>query len=443
MSRAIPFTRREFLASTSLLLAGGTGLLYGRPVARLSADPIRVGLVGCGGRSTTAALQAISADPGVLIWAMGDLFADRLSGAYGRLASQLGDAGRDRLQVPADRRFLGFDAYQGVLASGVDSVILTAPPHFRPRHVAAAIDAGKHVFAETPLAIDAPGVRSILASIRAAETRRLAFQAGFCWRHADAERAAFARLREGVIGRVVTVHSTYYGHTLPTHPRRPEWSDAEWQYRNWLHFAWLSGDHVVEQAVHSIDRLHWAMDDGWGGRPARLPVRATALGGRAARRGPESGNIFDHFTVVYDYADGAQAIATCRQIDGCPRDNSDYIFGAAGSGIINGWGKVHAFRDERGGALWSFTPPPRPREMYQVAQDEFFASIRAGRPVNDGPRPAHTTLMAIMGRMAAYTGQTVTWDDALNSTDDFTPDTYTLGDLPVDPVPVPGAPRQP
>lgn len=426
---ASEWTRREFvIAGSAVALAPTLATARGR-LRRSKAAELRVGLVGCGGRGVTVARQALAADPGVTIWAAADAFADRLAGGLDRLAKEAGEAEAGRVQVAADRRFVGLDGYRGLLDSGVDVVLLTTPPQFRPAHIKAAVERGKHVFAETAVAVDAPGVRSVLASAEAAKGRHLALQTGFCWRYSRAEREAFAKLHSGVIGPVVTVYSTYHGGTLPTYPRQAAWTDLEWQLRNWLHFTWLSGDHVVEQAVHSIDRLRWAMNEA-------LPVRATALGGRVARTGPESGNIFDHFTVVYEYADGRRGFHTCRQIDGCPRDNSDYVYGAAGAGVINGWGNKRAFSDAAGKPLWSYEGTGN--DFYQDEQNEFFSSIRAGKPNNDGERAATSTMMAIMGRVAAYTGQTVNWDDAMNSAESLAPEKLEFGPLPASPVAVPG-----
>jgi predicted dehydrogenase len=201
----------------------------------------------------------------------------------------------------------------------------------------------------------------------------------------------------------------------------------EWQLHNWWHFRWLSGDHIVEQACHSIDKINWAMG---GSRPAR----ADALGGRQMRSGPESGNVYDHFTVIYAYDDGARCFHTCRQMPSCAYDNTDYIMGTAGTCFVNGWGPTHVIKGEH---PWEYEGQ-RPN-MYQVEHDELFASIRIGEPINDGTWMTHSTLMAIMGRMAAYSGQTVTWEEALNADEDWTPETYSFSDMEVPPVAVPGA----
>lgn len=449
MPNDLPLSRRQFVAS-SIAMAGLPVLVGARqpgqgqnpaaapPTAPNSwsmsktpvVGPLRVGVIGCGGRGTGAAVQVLKADPKTTIVAMGDVFGDRLESSLKNLKSAMGDDAAARIDVPQERQFLGFDCHEKVINAGVDVVLLTSYPHFRPMHLKAAIDAGKHVFAEKPLAVDAPGVRSVLESAEKARAARLGLLVGFCWRYHDALRAGFAAVNNGAIGDVYAAHTTYHTSTLPKRPRQAGWSDVEFQMRNWWHFNWVSGDHIVEQAVHSIDRLSWAMND-------RIPQRVTCLGGRAARFGPEHGDVFDHFAAIYEYADGRRGFHTTRQIDGCPSDNTDYLFGTNGKGIINGWKPQVELRDDGGNEAFVYKGPP-PRDMYQAEHDEFFKSLRDGDPINEGERGAHVTLMAIMARMAAYTGQTITWEQAMNSTQRLGPEKYELGALEVGSVPIPG-----
>ncbi len=416
------FTRRQFVKTT----AASAAVLSLPAWATVSGEErIRVGLIGCGGRGTGAAAQALQADPAVVLTAMGDAFTDKLASSHGRLTEHF----NDRVDVPEERRFVGFDAYQRVINSGVDVVLLTAPSHFRPPHLAAAIDAGKHVFCEKPMAVDAPGVRSIIASAETAKQKKLSLVSGFCWRYGSAERATFGRVLDGAIGDVTTVHTAYHGGPIQPPRRDPAWSEMEWQLRNWWHYNWVSGDHIVEQACHSIDKLNWAM----GGTP---PVRATALGGRSARPTENFGNVFDNFSVIFEYANGARCFHSCRQIANTPFDNTDYIIGTKGRCFINSWAPQHDIIDSDGNITWSYDGP-RPN-MYQVEHDELFASIRNGSPINDGKWMAVSTMMAILGRMAAYTGQGITWEQAMQSKEDLTPEKYEFGDLETAPVPVPG-----
>lgn len=393
---------------------------------------LRIGLIGCGGRGTGAAVQALRADKNTVLVAMSDVFADRLESSLAGVTEEMGDEAAARVQVPPERRYLGFDAYHQLLAADLDVVLICSYPAFRPAQLKAAIAAGKHVFAEKPLAVDGPGVRSVLESAAEAQRRNLGLLVGFCWRYNEGMRAAFGQVLNGGVGAVTSVHTTYHTGTLQKRPRKPEWSEVEFQMRNWWHFNWISGDHIVEQAVHSIDRLAWAMGD-------QPPARVNCLGGRAARSGPEHGNVFDHFAAVYEYADGRRAFHTCRQIDGCPSDNTDYIYGSDGVCTINGWVPTYVIKSRGGLVAWKFDGDPEGAgRMYQNEHDEFFAGLRAGRIINDAQRGAHSTLMAIMARMSAYTGQTITWDQALNSKESLVPEPLALGDLPAAPVPIPG-----
>ncbi len=422
-------TRREFVRSTAGAAAGA--ILAPAFVHAGGSDAIRVGLIGCGGRGRGAATQALGADPGVVLWALGDVFPERITSALdlvtAHAAEKYSGLAAERVSVPSSRRFAGFDAYRGVIESGGDGVILAAPPHFRPAHLEAAVAAGKHVFCEKPMAVDASGVRRVLAAADEARRRDLSLVSGFCWRYNDGARATYAKLHEGAVGDIVSVHTTYHTGPLQQHPRQAGWSDMEWQLRNWWHFRWLSGDHIVEQACHSIDKINWAMS-------GRLPLSATALGGRFMREGPESGDVYDHFTVIYEYDGGVRCFHTCRQMPHCASDNSDYVTGTEGTCFVNGWAPRHEISGPR---PWRYDGPIR--DMYQVEHDELFASIRSGRPINDGVWMAHSTLMAIMGRMAAYSGQAVTWEQALSSAEDWTPREYAMGPLDVPPAAKPGA----
>jgi predicted dehydrogenase len=421
--------RRSFIKAAAATALAAPAFAAQQEKTPGGSPVLRIGLIGCGGRGTGAAVQALRADPNTHLVAMGDLFTDRLESSLTNITNELGSPFKDRIKVTPDTKFLGFDAYQKVIASGVDVVLLTSHPYARPIHLAAAIKADKHVFAEKPLAVDAAGLRSVLASAAEAKQKNLAFQVGFCWRYAQAEAETFRRINAGEIGEVMAVHSNYHTSTLTKHPRNPEWSDTEFQIRNWWHFTWVSGDHLVEQAVHSVDRLKWAMGD-------KLPLRCTALGGRAARTGPESGNAYDHFTVIYEYEGGKRSILTCRQIDACPNDNSDYIYATKGQAHVNGFTKTHSIQDLAGKETWKFTD--KSTDMYQNEHDQLFASIRKGQPINDGERGCHSTLMAIMGRMAAYTGQTVTWKQAMESKENLLPEKLELGPMATPEVAVPG-----
>jgi predicted dehydrogenase len=416
-------SRRDFL-KTGAAVVGGS--LLG-PMAMSAgafaggSDVIRIGLVGCGGRGSGAAEQALAADPNVHLVAMGDTFADRIESAHSMLQHRSTAA---RVQVPPERRFAGFDAYKHVIEA-CDVVLLATPPHFRAAHIKAAINAGKHVFAEKPVAVDAGGVRSVIESCQLAEAKRLSVVSGLCYRYDLGMRATFAKIHEGAVGDIVAMETSYNTHGLWNHPRQPSWSDMEWQIRNWLYFTWLSGDFNVEQHVHSLDKTAWAMRD-------EYPIACSGTGGRQTRTEPEYGNIFDHMAVVYEYPNGVKTFSRCRQQDHCAVDVNDHIFGTKGRVDV----MKHIVYDHKGDEVWRYRGP-KPN-MYQVEHNELFASIRSGKPINNGHYMTHSTMMGVIGRMAAYTGQRITWDQAINSKLDLTPPNYDWGPIEVAPVAMPG-----
>ncbi|MFT3684667.1 MAG: Gfo/Idh/MocA family oxidoreductase [Phycisphaerales bacterium] len=323
------------------------------PPGKPLTGTIKIGVVGCGGRGTGAIVQALCADSDVKLVAMGDVFEDRLDACYKNIHEELKDEAAKKIDVPASRRFAGLDSFDKVLACDIDAILITGYPAFRPEQLRKAIAAGKHVFAEKPLAVDATGIRTVKAAAAEAKAKGLNLLVGFCWRYNPGMREAFKHVNGGGLGRIITVHTCYHTSTLTKRLRQPGWSDAEFQLRNWWHFTWLSGDHIVEQSIHSVDRLMWATGD-------RLPEKVICLGGNAARTGPESGNVFDHFAALYHYADGTRAYHTARQIDGCPSDNTDYIYGQNAWCEINGWKPVYLTRDYDGNTVWEHSAPSRP-----------------------------------------------------------------------------------
>ena len=415
-------SRRQFLMQSGAVAVGGAlagTLSVARSAHAGGDDVLKIGLIGCGNRGTGAAKNALLADKNVKLTAMGDTFADRIAASLDSLKKEVPE---DKIAVAADHCFAGFDAYQKVIDSGVDVVLLCTPPHFRPAHFKAAVAAGKHIFAEKPVAVDAPGVRSVLATAEEARKKGLAVVSGLCWRYHQPKREVMARIHDGAIGDVVAIQCNYNAGGLWVKKREPQWSDMEWQIRNWLYFTWLSGDHNVEQHVHSLDKAAWIMKE-------EPPVKATGLGGRQVRTGPEYGNIFDHHAVVYEYANGTKLFAFCRQQDNCSMDVNDYILGSKGKVDM----MAHNITGEN---PWRYRGPQP--NMYQVEHDELFASIRSAKPIDNSLYMARSTMLAIMGRMATYTGQTITWDQALNSQEDLTPPVYDWTSLPVASIALPG-----
>ncbi|MEZ5977049.1 MAG: Gfo/Idh/MocA family oxidoreductase [Planctomycetota bacterium] len=417
-------TRRTVVASAAALAATGT-MAFGAPsVLRRRRDErqIRIGLIGCGGRGTGAAVQALHTAGDVKLVAMADAFEDRLNGALGHVTHPDQKLG-DRVDVPEERRFVGFDAYRRLLQTDVDLVVLATPPHFRPEHFQAAVAAGKHVFMEKPVAVDGTGVRQVLAAGEEAKSKGLTVGVGLQRHHQAGYLETMKRVAGGAIGELRAAHCYWNGGELWWNERQEAWSDMEWQMRNWLYFTWLSGDHIVEQHIHNLDVINWAK----GG----APVRCHGMGGRQVRTDPKFGHIFDHHAVVFEYEDGMPLFSQCRQIDGTAYRVSEHLVGSKGRADLDtgGW-RVD------GAEKWRYEGPKN--DPYQTEHDDLFASIREGRPYNEAEYGAMSTLTAIMGRVASYTGRNVERDQVLNDELRLGPAKYEWGHIAVDPVPMPG-----
>jgi len=417
-------SRRDFVHTSALAAAASviiprTSRAMSGPLA---ADVIRLGVIGCGGRGSGAVNDCLRADPDVHLVAMGDLFPDRLERSHTNLAKVASENPRFAAQfkVTPEMMFSGFDAYQKVLATDIDLVILATPPGFRPVHLAAAIAAGKHVFTEKPVAVDPAGVRSVMATADAARAKNLAIVAGTQRRHDPGYREVMKRIHDRAIGDLVGGQVYWNQGGLWKADRQPSWSDTEWQIRNWLYFTWLSGDHIVEQHIHNLDVANWAMNG--------HPVRATGVGGRQWRTGPEYGHIYDHFGIDFEYEGGAHVMSMCRQIEG----NSNHV----GEMFQGTRGTSNAASEIMGPSPYKYEGPRK--NPYVEEHVDLVASIRAGTPLNEGRQVAESVLTAIMGREAAYTGQTIEWDTLLNSTQDLTPPTVAFGPLAVPTVAMPG-----
>ncbi|MGI8604139.1 MAG: Gfo/Idh/MocA family protein [Verrucomicrobiales bacterium] len=393
------------MKSTSAAAVGGA--LLGFPAVVRGAPngtKLKIGLVGCGGRGSGAAVDALKSDSNSDLWAVADISSAAIQSSLDQLSNKF----RERTNVPAERRHVGLDAYQKVVAD-CDVVLLATPPGFRPAHLRTAVDAGKHVFCEKPMAVDSVGVRSVMESVRKSKDKGLCVVAGFCWRYCSSRVEFFKAIHDGAIGDIASYYATYLTNPVkpmpPEKDRLPVWSDVEWQVRNWYNFSWLSGDGYVEQCIHSVDKVAWAMKD-------QPPLAAVATGGRQAPA--EGGNIYDHMTVAYEYPNNVVCTVAQRQIPGCFNENADYIQGTKGAGVL---GRGVAIKGEKS---------QRFREendsMYEQEHRELFAAIRSGQVINDGERMASSTLLGIMGRMAAYSGQRITWEQALNASEDLAPE---------------------
>ncbi len=413
-------TRRDFLKTTTAATVGSTLAAHIPVLAGAHAagnDEIRVGLIGCGGRGTGAIGNVLESAPGVKLIAMGDAFKDRLEESKANLTKKYAD----KLDVPAERSFAGFDAYKKVIACDVNYIILATPPAFRPEHLTAAVMAGKNIFTEKPVAVDGAGIRQVLALYEQAKAKGLAIAAGTQRRHQRGYIETLNRIKDGAIGDIVAARAYWNQGGLWNKPRQEGWTDMEWQLRNWLYFTWLSGDHIVEQHVHNLDVVNWAM--------GAHPVRALGLGGRQSRTDGAYGHIFDHFAIDYEYENGVRMMSMCRQQVGCDNNVSEALVGTKGTSQVDKY-------LIKGSTNWKFSE--KETNPYVQEHTDLIESIRAGKPINELKSVAESTLTAIMGRMSAYSGKMVTWDQALNSKEMLVPTKLEWGAMAVPPVPIPG-----
>lgn len=439
-------SRRQFLKQTSVGLAG---LAAFSALPRVhAAEPetemtVKIGLIGCGGRGTGAVLDAMGAAtkviypmagyhtedvaegakierPNVQVVALADLFEDRLLKCKGEL-QKLG------IDIPQNRCFTGFDAYKELVGlPEVNYVIQATAPHFRPLHLMAAIEAGKHVFIEKPAAVDPTGVKLVMAAGELAKKKNLGIAAGTQRRHSVPYREAIKRIHDGAIGDIVYAKSYWNGGEIWVIEKEPQWSDLEWQLRNWNYFTWLAGDHIVEQHVHNLDVMNWVI----GSHPIKA---VSGLGGRQVRTDAKFGNIFDHFAIEFEYPNGVTMFSQCRQINGCLNKVEEYVVGT--NGVTN----CKNFIGPKTGEDWKLSRRDEQKDHpYQQEHLNLIASIQAGNPINEAQTVAESTLTGIMGREAVYSGQEITWDDALASTMRLGPEKYEFGPYPTPAVAMPG-----
>jgi predicted dehydrogenase len=417
--RPSQFSRRSFV-KTSTAAAVGAAMVSALPsfVHAAEDNTLKIGLVGCGGRGGGAALNALHADSNAKIVALADMFKDKLEDGLSNLKnSPVGD----RVDVKPEDQYVGWDAYKGVIEK-CDVVLLATPPHFRPMHLKACVDAGKHIFCEKPVATDAPGLRSVMETCKQAKEKNLSLVSGLCYRYQPQKIETIKRLRDGAIGDFTALQCNYLTTGLRTAPRKPEYNDMEWQVRNWLYFYWLAGDLIMEQHIHSLDKIMWVMGD-------EMPVKVTASGGRACRTAPVYGNVYDHFNTIYEWQNGLKMFSAARQWDGCATDTSDWVFGTQGTANI----QMHLITGKN-----AWHDKDTSNKMYDLEHVALFKSIRNNEALNNGDYMCKSTGVALMGRMSAYTGQTITWDQALNSKEDLRPAKYEFGDLAIAPLAVPG-----
>ncbi|HVV01265.1 MAG TPA: Gfo/Idh/MocA family oxidoreductase [Verrucomicrobiae bacterium] len=396
--------RRNFLKTASTAVAG-TSLLGTLSIERsafaASTDTLKLALIGCGGRGSGAADQALSTEGPVKLVAMADVFKDRLENSLNSLKGKHAD----RVDVPEDRQFIGWDAYKQAIAAA-DVVILATPPGFRPMLFEEAVRQGKHIFAEKPVATDPPGIRRFLAAAEESKKKNLKVVIGLQRHYDEGYRETIQRLHDGAIGDIVAMRC-YWDGQPPWVRRRADLeqqagrklTEMEYQMRNWYYFVWLCGDHIVEQHIHNIDVINWVKKG--------YPVRAQGHGGCEVRKGPDYGQIFDHHAVEFEYADGSRCFSYCRHINGCWDSVSEHVIGTKGTSDVNS----HIIRAEH---PWRFKKAGK-KNPYQVEHDELFAAIRNDKPINDAERGAMSTMTAILGRLSTYSGKMIEWDDAIKS----------------------------
>ena len=412
-------SRRQFLKTTGLAAAGT--MLAAGGVHAAGSDTIKVGVIGCGGRGSGASENVLSSAKGVEIVAFGDYFKDRAKGLRQRLTNLINDP-RDgktirdlgnKVNAPDENIHGGLDAYERVLATpGVNYIILATPPGFRPLHLQAAVSAGKNIFTEKPVAVDGTGIRKVLAAHEESLKKKLAIGAGTQRRHQTSYRETMKRIRGGAIGDIVAARAYWNGGNIWFHPRKPGQTDLDYQIYNWYHFLWLCGDHIVEQHVHNLDVINWAT--------GKHPLRCLGMGGRVRPyRDPNvDGNIYNFFAVDYEYPDGMHLLSTCRQITGCENSTEPKRISGISEALVGTKGTCMTAdrRDAQitGATPWTFLAR-KDNAPYVQEHTDLIASIRKGEPINELQNVAYSTLTAIMGRMAAYTGKAVTWEKALNS----------------------------
>lgn len=408
--------RRNFISTTAQAAAAtsiGSAILTQPAFGYHNSvnDELKIGLVGCGGRGTGAVLNAINADSNTKVFALADAFPDRIESCAKTIEKQI----PEKFSVDKDHMFTGINCHEQLCASDVDVVLLATPPHFRPAQLKSAVDAGKHVFCEKPVGVDVPGVKSVMESCERAAAKGLSIVSGLCWRYDLGVNEVISRIKDGAIGDIKMIQENYLTGTLWHRGEDPTWSEMEYQLRNWLYYTWLSGDHIAEQHIHSLDKALWLMGD-------KPPKSCYGTGGRLVRVNKKWGNVYDHFSTVFEWeGHDAKTFAACRQMAGCYTDVQDYVVGTKGTA------RVLKFEITNEDGKQRFKQKGKP-SMYDVEHQHLFRSIREGNPINDGTYMSYSTLMAIMGREACYTGKKITWDQLMASEVRLGPDNYEFGD---------------
>jgi len=416
MSLSNQASRRDFLKTTAAAATAATvaNSFIARSAYAASDETIKIALIGCGGRGSGAAGQALSTTQGpVKLIAMADAFADKVKSARDNLKREHGD----KVDVKDDHMFAGFDAYQKAIDSGADLIVIATPPGFRPIHFEYAVKQGKNIFAEKPVATDAAGIRKFLAAVAEAKAKNLKVGVGLQRHHQANYIETIKRIHDGEIGDMRLLRVFWNGSTPWVRQRTPGQTEMEYQMRNWYYFVWLCGDHIVEQHIHNLDVANWVMKG--------HPVSAQGMGGRQVRTGIDNGEIYDHHAVEYTYADGTTMMSQCRHMPNTKQDVSEH---ASASKLLSDIGGGRFFEPGTNKEVWRFKG--KVANPYQVEHDDLQAAIRANLPYNEGEYGAHSTFTSILGRMATYSGQLIKWDDAIEAKVTHQPEKYAFDALP-------------
>lgn len=392
-------SRRQFLKTSAATATVGT-LAVAQHAHAAGNEVIKIGLIGCGGRGTGAAMQALQAGPFVKLVAMNDVFGDRLQNSRNHLQRGL----KDQVAVKDEDCFVGFDGYQRVIDKS-DVVLIVCASKFFPMYSEAAVKAGKHVFVEKPHGIDPVGVRRMQAVCDLAKEKGLSLVSGLHSRFDFGWQETMKRIHDGAIGQIVGAQAMFLRGPYSLVARDPKLAETEYQFRNWYHFRWLSGDDVTQSLVHNMDRVAWALKE-------ETPRWAFGLGGRSAAFGEQYGDMFDHHTVVYEYASGARVYALCRTTNGCYQNYSDIIMGTKGTCYLG------QYRID-GETKWRYAG--KPNDAHAQEQKALIEAVRTGKPLNSGYHMAKSTMVTVMGQITCYTGKSITWEEVNKSNLQFGP----------------------
>lgn len=413
--------RRSFVQMTSMATIAAAQAASG---AKKKDDTINIGIIGCGSRGLGAVVNILSVDKNVRLVAAGDLFPDKMAGAMEKLKRLNTGEFAGMIDIPEKNQFTGIDNYKGVLGCDIDIVLHTTPPQFRPLHLEAAVKANKHIFAEKPLGVDAVGIRKVMDLVKECKAKGLSFLSGFCYRHRSAMVETVNKVHAGEIGEIKNIQCSYNTGLLWNKPRLPEWADMEYYIRNWYYYTFMSGDHIVEQGIHNIDKMCWVMGN-------QAPLEAYGMGGRIVRTDEKFGHVYDHFSIQYKFPNDVYANFTCRQQGGTERRVADYIFGTEGKADLMAakiTSKKGDWRQKKKGI-----------QMHTAEHIPLVKGIRDGNIYNNGEESAISCMAGVMGRMSAYSGKVITWDHMMKSKEDLTPKTYDLkASMPLPEVAKPG-----